>query len=176
MSVISVFTVTPGAKAVLDGIGFVIFDGHGNVCFQFGFQERSVSLPTVGLLEHAIITLWSDSVSRTVLLHPHKGILAASVRLETGSVSLTSVGHDRSLEGGLWHDDFVETSQGPLLVYELGVIAFNRDGTVRWRAEHPTIQWVFLGVDGNRLVFDNEFEGQWRYRLDDGRKEVVSAK
>lgn len=106
----------------------------------------------------------------------HYGLLAASIRLDSRTVELTAINHDPDLEMGLWHSEFVETPRGPLLVYELGVIAFNLDGTVRWRAEHPSIQWVFLGVEGDRVVFDNEFEGQWRYRVQDGQKQVVPSK
>lgn len=174
MSIISVFTVAPAAKAALPGLGLLCFDGRGGARFQLGGQDHFVALPRVGLLDQALITIWCDATSRTVLLHRHKGMVAACVRLDGWALEYIPVDHDQSLEGGLWHDDFVETDLGPLLVYELGVIAFNRDGSVRWRAEHPDIQWVCLGIEGERVVFDNEFEGQWRYRIEDGQKLVVS--
>jgi hypothetical protein len=175
MSIISVFPVHAGGKVALAGLGLVTFDGRGGVRFRLDGDDISVPLPTVGIEENALASIWSDAKSRSVLIHRHQGMVAASIRLPSGEVRLTPVDHDREIEGGLWHSDFIETPRGPLLVYELGVIAFNRDGSVRWRVEHPTIQWVFLGVEGDRVVFDNEFEGQWRYRLEDGQRQVVPS-
>jgi hypothetical protein len=174
VSIVRVFEVEPKARVALPGLGLAEFDGRGGVRFDLKGRELHLSLLDAGVVSRALITLWSDAATGTVLIHQHQGVMCvAAVRLRDGAVSMVPVYHDARLETGLWHAEFVETPLGPVLVYELGVIAFDSDGAVRWRAEHPSIQWVYLGVEGDEVVFDNEFEGQWRYRLEDGRKRVL---
>ncbi len=173
MSTIPLLKVKARDHVSLPGLGIAEFDGRGGVRFQFAGEEYAVRLSEVGLEERSFIALWCDAAARTIMIVNLYGEVAASIRLDDRAVSLTAVGRDAGLDTGFWRTLIVETRAGPLLVYEHGVIAFDVDGRVRWRAVHPTIDWSLLGVEGDRVAFENEFEGQWRYRLTDGRKEVV---
>jgi hypothetical protein len=64
--------------------------------------------------------------------------------------------------------EFIETELGPLLVYELGVVAFSADGVVRWTAKHATLGCEFIGVRDELVCFENIVFGSWGYRLDTG--------
>ena len=160
-----------GATAALPGLATVIFDGHGSVRFRTKTEEIPFSLPQAGLVKGAFIELWSDAGTRTVLLHASHETVVVSIDLDRHVVTNTTMDRDLTLQRGLWQSDFLNTALGPLMNYELGVIAFNKDGSVRWKTTHANIQWLFDGVEGDRVVYRNEAEGALRYRLDDGRRE-----
>ncbi len=159
---------------ILPGIGLLVFDSRSRVRFQSEAGERTFKLPKIDT-DWDDVTIWSDSTTQVVILQWYTASNAITIRLDRATVELVPLHRARDLDRGLMCEDFLETSLGPLLVHELGVIAFNRDGSVRWRAELPHIQWVCLGIRGDGVVFESEFEGQWRYRLVDGKRELVTS-
>lgn len=162
-----------GGQAVLPGLGLAILDGLGGIRLQLMGREITAMQPTVAMGDG--IEIWSEpSASAVLVLHQQGDV--ASMDLRTGDTTLVGLSTlKREEDADFRGAGLVETQLGPLVVYELGVVAFSLDGTVRWRAEVPTFQWFFRGVRGDLVVFEHEYYGTWTFDLRTGAKNTPGA-
>ena len=80
-------------------------------------------------------------------------------------------------DAGMYRIEFVELEDGVLLVYEGGIMRLAWDGQLRWKHEHDHFWLSFTGVDSGIAWYRSEIDGEYGYRLEDGRRveHVVSS-
>ena len=72
-------------------------------------------------------------------------------------------------DAGLYRLSLVNYHDVLLIIYESGIFCFERGGELRWK-QHILRDWFFSEVNEEGVWYESEFDGKWRYSLEDDKK------
>jgi hypothetical protein len=74
--------------------------------------------------------------------------------------------------GGLLRTQFRPLADGVLLIYEGGILRVDvrPELSLRWRIDHPFIDWFFDTIQNDIAWYVAEYDGHWGYHLVDGQR------
>ncbi|HZH17773.1 MAG TPA: hypothetical protein VE057_25700 [Archangium sp.] len=124
--------------------------------------------PTAGRVRPVLpIVCFRENGSTAVLLGGSRWL---SINLLNGHVNARiDLNRSSSEDSGFYRQQFLETRQGFVGIYESGVLAFKPNGELRW---HVRKHWddEFVGERSGELVFMREEKSSFVIDLDTGRE------
>jgi hypothetical protein len=143
--------------------------GEGSLYHKFDDITKKFQLPDL-VDESCFIDYWFNECLGVVLLCDSEGLKLFCLDLLDERGQTIPLNRSEMDDSGVFRQQFVDSREGPLFVYEGGLISFNQKGAVRWRVDHQQMDRVFVGIRDACAWYESEYEGSWGYRLSDGKK------
>lgn len=140
----------------------------GNVSLHRAGEETcSAEIPqlTRGL---DTVLYWTDCERCHLALLPEDGTEVTGLDLsEQPRVSCTAR-LERECDPAFLQTRMLDVAGNLLLVYETGLLLIGNHGIPSWHVKHGYLDYHFCEVVGRCVVYENDYEGRWAYRLTDG--------
>lgn len=159
-----------GTSVALDGWGVLEFRGGDEEIVYAGDDGTYRSHRRHPLLSGSIfLEVWKNEREGAALLLDHYGRHVYRLDAADGTLSeAAALNRPEDMDYGMARSTFAEADGRVLLIYEGGVICFDRRGNPLWRADHDKYDLLYEGTSDGLVRFTSEFSGGRAYRLTDG--------
>jgi hypothetical protein len=108
----------------------------------------------------------------TILYRVHVMTPLTEPLLQLSPLRVALVEGEQYNPGGLLRTQFIEAPECVLLIYEGGILCIDAQAPwpLRWRVDHPVLDWFVETVDTTMVWYTSERDGRWAYLLADGQR------
>lgn len=152
---------------IVDNISHLKLDNH-NYIIIFKKQEEILWVRECLYLKGVCdVVYWANH--KVCLFSDEQGESIIKISLENGICNIIEkLNREDNEDPDFYRSDFVDIDDGCLFVYEGGLIKFDLNINVSWHIRHQRIDWFFTGIRNGSARYENEYDGEWGYRLADG--------